>query len=104
MQASATESTQSEKAPLKSQFIASHPNLSTGELIALAAKRGIKLSAGHVYSVRHSLRKAKQPNGAARASAPSAKAAQLRQLLIEVGLDAAEAILDDVRSFELRRQ
>lgn len=81
-----------------------NPGLGTSELLALAEKQGIPLTAGYVYNIR-AADKAKQADGqtaapASRAASPHGGAidAQLRTLIIRVGLDRAEQVFSELKA------
>lgn len=90
----------------KAAFVRNHPNLKAQEIVELAKQQGITLTVGHVYNIR-ATDKAKQakeqggkaPNGRTRpAGEGSSLDAQLRTLIIRIGLDRAEQIFGDLKS------
>jgi hypothetical protein len=90
----------------KAAFVRSNPNLPAQELVTLAEKQGIPLTVGHVYNIRaiDKSRKAERQEGKAAANgraAPergsSALDAQLRTLIIRIGLDRAEQIFAELK-------
>lgn len=94
----------------KATFVRSNPTLAAPEVIKLAKQQGIALTLGHVYNIRAS-DKAKQRSGggqpSASASAAPAKSpvkaelprldAQLRTLILRIGLDRAEQIFSELK-------
>lgn len=89
----------------KAAFVRNNAGLGTAELLALAEKQGIPLTAGYVYNIRAS-EKAKQGDGPSPAPKPSSAAprasgsldAQLRTLIIRVGLDRAEQVFGELKA------
>jgi hypothetical protein len=88
----------------KAAFVRNNAGLGTAELLALAEKQGIPLTAGYIYNIR-AAEKAKQGDGqASPAAAPRSAArggsldAQLRTLIIRVGLDRSEQIFGELKS------
>jgi hypothetical protein len=88
----------------KAAFVRNNAGLGTPELLALAEKQGIPLTAGYIYNIRAS-EKAKQADGPSRAPQPAAAGprvgsldAQLRTLIIRVGLDRAEHIFGELKA------
>lgn len=94
----------------KAAFVRANPAVSAPELVTLAKKQGITLTVGHIYNIRAS-DKAKQQkapsNGASGAPAgtrahPVAELprldAQLRTLILRIGLDRADQIFSELRS------
>jgi hypothetical protein len=88
----------------KAGFVRSNAGLGTSELLALAEKQGIPLTAGYIYNIR-AAEKAKQADGQPSSTARAATAAprggaldaQLRTLIIRVGLDRAEQIFGELK-------
>lgn len=78
------------KAPIgaKSEFVRAHPTVAAPELVKLAAKQGLKLTASHVYNIRAEAK----ANGAAskprQLNGPSSNAASIGELLEQIA-DAA---------------
>lgn len=72
------------------------------EVVALAAKKGLKLSENYVYTIRSSgskKGKAKpSPKGRSSAGGMSAAEAQLRDAIADLGLVTATRILESVRA------
>jgi len=99
----------------KATFVRSNPTLAAPEIIKLAKQQGIALTLGHVYNIRAS-DKAKQRSGggsqpsatASAGSAPAARSpvktelprldAQLRTLILRIGLDRARQIFAELES------
>jgi hypothetical protein len=96
------------KLPLgaKAAFVRANPNATAQELVKLGKKQGIPLTAGHVYNIRADDKKKQNPDSPSQASSPSAPTsapsprldAQLRNLVIRVGLDRAEQIFSELKS------
>jgi hypothetical protein len=86
----------------KAEFVRSRPEKTARQIVAEAAERGIELTAGHVYNVRASDKRAgrSRPTTArTRASQPSDDLAQqLRLIAVRIGLDRAEAIFSELKS------
>lgn len=89
----------------KAAFVRSNAALGTSELLALAEKQGIPLTAGYIYNIR-TAEKAKQadgqPSSTSRASRSTSRGgaldAQLRTLIIRIGLDRAEQIFGELKA------
>jgi hypothetical protein len=89
----------------KAAFVRNNAGLGTSELLALAEKQGVPLTAGYIYNIR-AAEKAKQADGqTSPASKPSGAAprvgsldSQLRTLIIRVGLDRAEQIFGELKA------
>lgn len=90
----------------KAAFVRNHPGLSTPELLALAEKQGLSLTAGYVYNIR-AAQKATPVDGGSAAATPapepgsgkaSALDAQLRTLIIRIGLDRAEQVFGELKA------
>jgi len=93
------------RAGTKADFVRSNPALSTSDLLALAEKQGIPLTAGYVYNIRAAQRAAADPasgSAAPEGGAEKARAgkldAQLRTLIIRIGLDRAEQIFGELKA------
>jgi hypothetical protein len=98
------------KPPLgaKAAFVRANPTATAQELVALGKKQGISLTAGHVYNIRADdkrKRLAQESGGAERpvrsASSSSEQSqldAQLRTLVIRLGLDRAEQVFTELKS------
>ncbi len=102
----------------KSQFVRSKPDITAQEVVELAKKQGIKLTASHVYNIRandkkknqggskspvvKTSRKSKAKNGlvarANRSNAPAPLEGQFRTLVLRMGLDRAEQIFSELKS------
>lgn len=94
----------------KSAFVREHANVGAQDLVKLARKQGMTLTAGHVYNIRamDKRRGEKVQSPGARAVPRRTKGAtangtmsadeQLRSLLIRVGLDRAEQILAELKT------
>jgi hypothetical protein len=98
----------------KATFVRANPTLAAPELVKQAKQQGITLTVGHVYNIRAS-DKAKGRTGTAAQSSASGEApaalassagkaelprldAQLRTLILRIGLDRAEQIFSDLKS------
>jgi hypothetical protein len=89
----------------KAAFVRANPNVAAQELVAMAEKQGIPITVGHVYNIRaldksrQAERQAKPPE---RTAAPqpgsSGLDAQLRTLIIRIGLDRAEQIFSQLKA------
>lgn len=89
----------------KAAFVRAHPSTPAGELVQLAEQEGMSLTVGHVYNIRSKLKK---QGGAPAASEPTAAAspsrdggsldAQLRTLVIRIGLDRAERVFAELKA------
>lgn len=92
----------------KAAFVRANPNIKASDLVKLAKKQGIIMTSGHIYNIRAEGKK--KPNAASSSSVatkPSTTAstsglprldAQLRTLVIRIGLDRAEQIFSDLKS------
>jgi hypothetical protein len=92
------------RAGTKAAFVRNNAALATQDLLALAEKQGISLTAGYVYNIR-AAEKTKTADGQTQAPEPRNGApragsldAQLRTLIIRVGLDRAEQIFGDLKA------
>lgn len=91
----------------KASFVRNNAGLSTAELLTLAEKQGIPLTAGYIYNIR-AAQKAQQTDGQAESSASpaasngkprsSALDAQLRTLIIRIGLDRADQVFGELKA------
>ncbi len=89
----------------KAAFVRAHPDASAKDVVALAAKAGLRLTVNHVYNIRStsgiSRRKGKAsapvaPNkGRSAKISPSAEA-QFRRLVLEIGVTRARKLLHDI--------
>jgi hypothetical protein len=78
----------------KTAFVLSMPSASAKEVVEAAKKRGMKLSAAYVNTIRsNARRKAKSPGG--RKGAGGAESA-LRSAIAELGLARSRIVLDEV--------
>lgn len=91
----------------KSEFVRSlDPSIPAAEVVALAEKRGLKLTTGLVYNIRSASNAALRGNRARLAQKPIAKwrngisddaaEAQLRAAIAQIGLSRARQILEEV--------
>ena len=92
----------------KAAFVRSHPSTPAGELVQLAEQEGLTLTVWHIYNIRSKQKKQAgeaAPAGAepvAAASAPRGDSgsldAQLRTLVIRIGLDRAERVFAELKA------
>jgi hypothetical protein len=94
----------------KATFVRANPSVAAPELLKLAKQQGIALTLGHVYNIRasdkakHRTNGSSQPSAEARPAASAAKTelprldAQLRTLVLRIGLDRAEQIFSELKS------
>ena len=108
----------------KAAFVRAHPSISAGELVTLAEQEGMTLTVGHIYNIRSKLKK--QGGAVAAEAAPGTSAprdssprdsgsrdsgsrdsgsrdsgsldAQLRTLVIRIGLDRAERVFAELKA------
>jgi hypothetical protein len=91
----------------KSEFVRSlDPSIPAAEVVALAEKRGLKLTTGLVYNIRSASNAALRGSRARLAQKPVAKwrngtsvetaEAQLRAAIAQIGLSRARQILEEV--------
>ncbi|HET7539522.1 MAG TPA: hypothetical protein VFK05_06615 [Polyangiaceae bacterium] len=90
----------------KSEFVRSlDPSIPAAEVVALAEKRGLKLTTGLVYNIRSASNAALRGSRARLAQKPAAKwrtgaadnaEAQLRAAIAQIGLSRARQILEEV--------
>ncbi len=85
----------------KSEFVRSlDPAIPAAEVVALAEKRGLKLTTGLVYNIRSASSRTKasrKPSGKWRVAATDDSAeAQLRAAIAQIGLSRARQILEEV--------
>lgn len=91
----------------KSEFVRSlDPSIPAAEVVALAEKRGLKLTTGLVYNIRSASNAALRGNRARTAPKPLPKwrsapsddnaEAQLRAAIAQIGLSRARQILEEV--------
>ena len=100
------------KLPLgaKASFVRANPSATAQEIIKLAKKEGMTLTAGHVYNIRAEDKKKQTPAVDGQEPAPTARRgraasadsaqldAQLRTLVIRIGLDRAERVFSELKS------
>jgi hypothetical protein len=96
------------KSPLgaKAAFVRANPSGTAQELVKLAKKQGLGLTVGHVYNIRsNDKKKSADPMGTAprassseRSSSDSPLDAQLRSLVIRIGLDRAERVFSELKA------
>lgn len=100
------------KLPLgaKASFVRANPTATAQEIIKLAQKEGMTLTAGHVYNIRAEDKKKQTPAVDGQEPAPTARRArrvsadsdqldaQLRTLVIRIGLDRAERVFSALKS------
>lgn len=93
----------------KAAFVRNNPTVPAQEVVELAKKHGLQLTVGHVYNIRaEDKRKRGVAEQAAAPSAPQAAAsssgdggpleAQLRTLVIRMGLDRADRVFTELKS------
>jgi hypothetical protein len=93
----------------KATFVRANPNATVADLVKLAKKQGITLTAGHVYNIRAEEKKKGQSATNGRAAPSLAQGstsrsdgpqldAQLRTLVIRMGLDRAERIFSELKA------
>jgi len=100
------------KLPLgaKAAFVRSNPSATAQEIVKLGKKQGITLTAGHVYNIRADDKKRRltsdlpgsdattRATAATTRSASTQLDAQLRTLVIRIGLDRAEQVFSELKS------
>src|SRR5262245_33096253 len=91
----------------KAAFVRAHPSTPAGELVELAEQEGMTLTVGHIYNIRSKHKKQAgetAPAGAEPAAAPAPRGdassldAQLRTLVIRIGLDRAERVFAELKA------
>jgi len=92
----------------KAAFVRSHPSTPASELVQLAEQEGLTLTVGHIYNIRSKQKKQAGDAGAAGAepvaAAPTPRGdsgsldAQLRTLVIRIGLDRAERVFAELKA------
>ena len=89
----------------KAAFVRANPTVPARELVELGEKQGISLTVGHVYNIRAEDKKKRgqgapdEASGSAPAPKPSSQLdAQLRTLVIRIGLDRAEQVFAELKS------
>jgi hypothetical protein len=103
------------KLPLgsKAAFVRANPGATAREIVELGEQQGMSLTVGHVYNIRAEDKK-KRDQGSSEAStldgstsntssslsakAPPQLEAQLRTLVIRIGLDRAEQVFEQLKS------
>lgn len=104
---------------IKSQFVRSKPAATAQEVVDLAKKQGIKLTASHVYNIRANDKRRGQSTSSTDQSPPSPPAkrgrkagnglatqssgvapldAQFRTLVLRMGLDRAEQLFSELKA------
>jgi hypothetical protein len=87
----------------KATFVRNNPDVPAQDLLTQAEKQGIPLTVGYIYNIR-AADKAKKVEGKApsrgpgRPRASSGLDAELRTLIIRIGLDRAEQIFADLKA------
>jgi hypothetical protein len=88
----------------KSDFVRSlDPSIPAAEVVAMAEKKGIKLTTGLVYNIRSSANAAGKSSGKGKLKAkgeykPGSPEARLRAAIAEIGLAKARQILEEVEA------
>jgi hypothetical protein len=94
----------------KAAFVRANPAVSAPELVKQAQKQGLSLTVGHIYNIRASDKSKRQPGQPGPAAADGARSpastaqelprldAQLRTLILRIGLDRADQIFSELRS------
>lgn len=93
----------------KAAFVRSHPNASAKDIVALAAKVGLKLTVNHVYNIRSTSGISRRKGGTvAHATPPLASGkpgkvdpaaeAQFRRLVLEIGVRRAGKLLREIEA------
>jgi hypothetical protein len=88
----------------KSDFVRSlDPSIPAAEVVAMAEKKGIKLTTGLVYNIRSSANAAGKSSGKGKAKIrteykPGSPEARLRAAIAEIGLAKARQILEEVEA------
>ena len=88
------------KAPLsKSDFVRQMgPKTPAKEVVAAAAKRGMKLTERYVYVIRSADKSKARRGGGVRGGRGAAAEADLRRAIAELGLTRARAVLAEVEA------
>jgi hypothetical protein len=89
----------------KSAFVRANPSVPAQDLLTMAEKQGIPLTVGYIYNIRAAEKAKGTETKAARSASSSASApsggsnleAQLRTLIIRIGLDRAEQIFAQLK-------
>jgi hypothetical protein len=96
----------------KAAFVRANPTATAREVVELGEQQGISLTVGHVYNIRAEDKKKRGQASSDAVSAPSASTsssgastkessqleAQLRTLVIRIGLDRAEQVFEQLKS------
>jgi hypothetical protein len=88
----------------KSDFVRSlDPSIPAAEVVAMAEKKGIKLTTGLVYNIRSSANAAAKSSAKGKTKArseykPGSPEARLRAAIAEIGLAKARQILEEVEA------
>jgi hypothetical protein len=92
----------------KAAFVRAHPSTPAGELVQLAEQEGLTLTVGHIYNIRSKHKKQAGETGSAggepAAAVPTPRGdsssldAQLRTLVIRIGLDRAERVFAELKA------
>jgi hypothetical protein len=90
----------------KAAFVRANPTASAREIVELGEKQGMSLTVGHVYNIRaEDKKRGQQSPDAASTASPAAVGkpstqleAQLRTLVIRLGLDRAEQVFAELKS------
>lgn len=83
------------KPSVKAEFIKARPTASVQEVIDAAKKAGMELSSSYVQAVRNG---SKGINAVSVVNSKNNKRLQLERLVIEVGLEAAEDVVERVKA------
>jgi hypothetical protein len=92
----------------KAAFVRAHPSTPAAELVQLAEQEGMALTVGHIYNIRSKQKKqggeAVSAGAEPVAVAPATRGdsssldAQLRTLVIRIGLDRAERVFSELKA------
>jgi len=95
----------------KAAFVRAHLSTPPNELVKLAEQEGITLTIGHIYNIRSKLKKQQGGAPSVEAAAPERQPssrdtsrdaasldAQLRTLVIRIGLDRAERVFAELKA------
>jgi len=100
------------KSPSKSEFVRAHPGISAPEVVRLAKEQGITLNDSLVYNVRSQQRKKVEKSGTTETPTPTSAAAapakqlaakspleaQFRALVLRIGLDRSNELLEQLKT------
>lgn len=87
----------------KSAFVRANPNVAAQDLLTMAEKQGIPLTVGYIYNIRASTKaKGGDVKAAGKSATPAPTGgsnldAQLRTLIIRIGLDRAEQVFAQLK-------